>query len=85
MKFASLLIVTPASFHQSYCHSVAPFTLAIYKDMAVNTLFLFAQIVATVILQLDFVFHTYTLHHSRNMVFTITENPQLISKMRHFA
>lgn len=65
MKFASLLIVTPDSFHQGYCHSVAPFTPAIYKDMAVSTLFLFAQIVATVILQLDFVFHTYTLHHGK--------------------
>ena len=63
MKFASLLIVTPASFRKGYCHPVAPFTLAVYKDLAVNTLFLFAQIVATVILQLHFVFHTYTLHH----------------------
>ena len=65
MKFASLLIVTPDSFHQVYCDLVAPFTVAIYKDIAVNTLFLFAQIVATVILQLDFVFHTYTLHHGK--------------------
>jgi len=78
MKFASLLIVTPVSFHQGYCHLVAPFTLAIYKDMEENTLFLFAQIVATVILPLDFVFYTSTLHHGKKYGIHHYKNPWLI-------
>ena len=36
-----------------------PFTIAIYKDMIMSTLFLFALITATVILQLYFVFLTF--------------------------